>query len=141
MSELVTGESITQKYNVVDSNTLMKGGDIDTLGILSRVFGVRPTEEVKAREAEHLNSMYGSFDYDNRQAILQKIKSRALDNSLTELYIEQAGEEYFRRHGTPTGYRAAVNAALLQSSQEGTTTVLDRLRPDTPFNQMVNDLN
>jgi len=141
MSELVTGESITQKYNVVDSNTLMKGGDIDTLGILSRAFGVRPTEEVKAREAEHLNSMYGSFDYDNRQAILQKIKSRALDNSLTELYIEQAGEEYFRRHGTPTGYRAAVNAALLQSSQEGTTTVLDRLRPDTPFNQMVNDLN
>jgi len=140
-AELLSGHSITSKGNIVDRDTVFKDGSIDTLGILSRVMATRPIAEIKAREAQHLNTMYGAYDRDKTQELTVKLKSYVVNKELTDGKLEELGNEYLRRGGTPTGWRSSVNTAIQQTGQSGTNTIIDTFKPNRPFQLLVKDLD
>ena len=135
-SELMTGTSITQQGNIVQT-----ADQVYTMqGVLARLLATRPIEEIKQREAMRLDNIYGAMDRDNRENLQMQLKSHMRGGTLSPEIIENLGEEYMRT-GTPTGWRASVNKAIQQATQDGAKSVRGYLRPDSPYMQMIDDLD
>ena len=135
MSELLSGNAITQQGNLVSGPD-----DVWTWrSVGARAMATRPLEEVKAREAIHLNSFYGSIDRDKRQSVVKNLRTHIRDNNLTPEIVEKLGNEYMRT-GSPSGWRSAVNTAIAQTTTTSGNTVRNYLKPNSPFFMMVDDL-
>jgi hypothetical protein len=136
LAELATGTSLTGRGNTVS----MESEVWTTQSVIARVFATRPLEEIKARDAMHLNTLYGSLDREKRQVITTRLKSLIRSGELTDQRVSDLAFEYLRT-GSPTGWRHAVNTALAQSVQPGSTTVRNSLDPRSPTNLMIDDLD
>jgi len=136
-AEIVTGYSVTRK-----GNTVQTPEEVWTAtGIISRVMGVRPVEETKLREMMHLNTFYGSMDQDNRQQLMIKLRNDIRAGTLTDEAIAEYGEEYMRQGGSPTGWRSAVRTAIGRTQTAGKETLLEKLKPNSPFMHMMDQLD
>jgi hypothetical protein len=136
MSELVSGVAITGSGDVVAS-----GSEIyNVQGIMSRVLATRPLAEIKARQAQHLNSLYGGFDSDKRKSVTRKLKSAIRSGNLDSEALDELAYEYLRT-GTPTGWRAAQAEAIAQAGRDGSATVLQKLKPGSPLATLIEDLD
>lgn len=136
LSELASGVSVTGRGNVVS-----KDAEMYTIqSIASRVLATRPLEEIKTREAMHLNTLYGSLDRAKRQDITHQLKSHIRNGDLTDEKVSHLANEYMRT-GSPTGWRSSVNTALAQVRNPGSTTVRNSLDPNSPTNLMIDDLD
>ena len=136
MSELATGVSVTSRGNVVSRDAEL----YTNTAIISRIFATRPIEEIKARDAMHLNTLYGSLDREKRSVITTRLRSLIRSGNLTDERVSELAFEYLRT-GTPTGWRSAVNEAIAQSVQPGSATVRNSLDPRSPTNLMIDDLD
>jgi hypothetical protein len=140
LSELATGRSLTQRGDIVADN--LQPNNIDNfmnLSTLSRVMSTRPLEEIKAREALHLNTIYGASDSDKRKAIASRLKSHLRNDDLNSEVLDTLAEQYMRT-GSSQGWRAAVADAIQQTRQSGSLTTLGKLRKNSPLAQMIEDL-
>ena len=136
ISELFSGHSVTTKGNLIAGPE-----DIYTFaGVAARAMATRPLEEVKAREAIHLNTLYGSLDREAREKVTQSLRMHIRDNNLTPEIVEQLGVEYLKT-GSAVGWRSAVNTALAQTAVPSHNTVRNYLKKDSPFLMMVEDLD
>ena len=136
-AELATGYSVTKA-----GNTMQVPEEVwTTTGIMSRVLGTRPLEEVKLREVDHLRSFYGSIDYDNRQKLMVKVKNSIRAGTLTDADIARYADEYMRNGGSPTGWRSVIATAIGRVPTSGKETLITKLKPDSPFMYMMNSLN
>jgi hypothetical protein len=135
ISELLSGESITNKGN------LIAGPDEiwTPLSVMARAFSTRPTSEARARDAIHLNTVYGSIDRENRQEIAMQLRTHLRGGSLNENVVASLAEKYLRT-GSPAGWNSVVNSALGQTVVPAGNTVRNYLAPDSPTMRMVNDL-
>lgn len=141
VAELFSGHAITASGKVVEQNTLSTDGEnIDYLGMAARVMGTRPLREIKAREAMHLDTIYGKMDREKRQQLSYKLKSYVENGTLDQEKLSNLGYEYLRT-GSPNGWRAAVSEAYLQSSRPGNSNVLEHLSPNSPTMTMIDDLD
>jgi len=135
MSELLTGTSLTAKGNIIAGPE-----EVWTpRSVFARAMAVRPLEEMKAREAVHLNTMYGSIDREARQSVTGKLKTHIRNGSLTPEIVDSLGENYMRT-GTPSGWRSAINTAIGQTENPTASTVRNYLKPNSPFNRLIDDL-
>lgn len=141
-SELVTGRSMTSAGVTVASNTTGNPFSEEFVlhGALARIMATRPIEEVKAREAMHLDSVYNSVDGDKRKEITKRLRTYIQDGNLTPEAIQELQYDYLST-GSPTGWRAAVNDALRVRVMGGDFAVKDRLHPNAPYMQMVDGLD
>ena len=136
-AELAMGQSITQKGNTVSTPE-----EVWTLsGIAARVLGTRPIEEIKLRNAIHLNSFYGAIDYENRQSLMMDLKTRIRGGVLTEEDVSKASLKYMENGGTPAGWRAAIAKTLATTETDGKEELANKLRPNSPLYYMVNSLD
>jgi len=135
ISELLSGESITNKGN------LIAGPDEiwTPLSVMASAFSTRPTSEARARDAIHLNTVYGSIDRENRQEIAMQLRTHLRGGSLNENVVASLAEKYLRT-GSPAGWNSVVNSALGQTVVPAGNTVRNYLAPDSPTMRMVNDL-
>lgn len=136
LSELASGQSITSRGDIVTDSSRM----YTTQGIISRIMATRPLEEIKVREALHLNTVYGQFDSDKRKGVTARLKSHIRNGDMDGEKLDVLASEYLRT-GTPTGWRSAVNDAVMQAAQGGQATTLAKLKPSTPLHLMVEDLD
>lgn len=135
VSELLSGHSITGAGNLIAGPD-----DVWTVrSVFARAMASRPLEEVKAREALHLNNLYGSIDREKRQKVTQILRTHIRDNNLDSDLVEQLGERYMRT-GSAAGWRSAVNHAMAQTETTSQNTVRNYLRPNTPFQSLIDDL-
>lgn len=136
-AEALMGYSVTR-----EGNTVQTPEEVWTLsGIIARAIGTRPLEEIKLRNAMHMNSFYGSLDYDRRQELMKEIKTRIRAGTLNESDVAEASLKYLATGGTPTGWRSAYARALGSEQTDGKEVLLDKLRPDSPLNYMINSLD
>lgn len=135
LSELVSGTSLTGAGNVVANSQEI----YTTQGIFSRLLSTRPLEEIKAREAIHLDSFYKGIDSDRRKALTERLKTHIRSGDLTSDSVQNLQHEYMRV-GTANGWRSAVNTALIESTTSGDRSVKNRLKPDAPYQQMIDDI-
>ena len=136
-AELAMGQSITQKGNTVSTPE-----EVWTLsGIAARVLGTRPIEEIKLRNAIHLNSFYGAIDYENRQSLMMDLKTRIRGGVLTDEDVSKASLRYMENGGTPAGWRAAIAKTLATTETDGKEELANKLRPNSPLYYMVNSLD
>lgn len=134
-AELLNGSSITSKGNIVAS-----GNDLYTpLGITSRILATRPLEEIKLREADHVNTLYRSIDSEKRGKVTKALKTHIRDGDLDQDKLGELQYEYMRS-GSPSGWRSAVNTAMTQQTLGGYGYVKHQLGPDNPLQQMLEDL-
>jgi hypothetical protein len=141
MSELFSGRSLTGKGDVVASNLTANpfSDNFTTLGLIARTLATRPIEEIKAREAIHLNSVYQGVDGDKKKALTGELKTAIRNGDLTSDSVQRMQYEYLRV-GSPQGWRQSVNRAMMEEVKGGTASVKDRLHPNAPYQQMVEDL-
>ena len=149
MAEMASGRSITSKGNTVVTNTnpldftdagVTFNENAPILGTLSRTFGARPIEEIRLREADHLDTLYGSMDKAKRSKLTNELKSRVANGNLGQDDVERLAYEYLRT-GSPTGWRSAVNEAIAQSKVPGSATVRKHLSKDSAAMTMIDDLD
>lgn len=139
ISELFSGQSITSRGDVVDSDVGL--GNVDnilSLSTLSRVMATRPLEEIKARQALHHNSLYQSFDAEKRRGVTNQLKSYIRNGNLDSEKLEQLAEQYLRT-GSSGGWRMAVQDAIRQAGAGGDATTLAKLKKDSPLMMLVDD--
>ena len=135
VSELVSGRSITSRGDVVQ-----QGAELYTVqGVISRLMATRPLEEIKAREALHLNTIYGQADSDKRKAVTSRLKSHIRSGDMDGDKLDVLASEYLRT-GSSQGWRAAVADAVKQAGQSGDATTLGKLKPNTPLYLMIDDM-
>ncbi len=135
-AELLAGRSITSRGDIVQ-----QGSEIyTTQGIFSRVMATRPLEEIKAREALHLNTVYGQMDAEKRRAVTTRLKSHIRNGDLSGETLDKLASEYLRT-GSSNGWRAAVSDAVKQAGQSGDATTLAKLKPQTALHVMIDDLD
>lgn len=131
-SELATGYSVTRQ-----GNTIAVPEEVWTpVGIMSRLMSTRPLEEAKLRDAIHLDTVYGSLDREERQSVTAALKTAIRNGTLDDAKVHELAEKYLRT-GTPQGWRSAVNTALAQTNVSGKATFLEKLKPNNPFNHMI----
>ena len=136
LSELGSGHAITSTGKLIST-----AEDIYTpAGVISRVFAARPIEEIKNREALHLDSLYGSIDKKKRSKITARLKSHLANGTLDQEVIENLAYEYMRT-GSPTGWRSAVNEAIGQTSRTGSANVREHLSKNSALMSMMDDLD
>lgn len=136
-AEIANGYSVTRQGNTVQTPEEVW----TTTGIISRVIGARPVEEAQLREMMHLNTFYGSVDRDNRQSAAIKLKTAIRAGNLTDEDIAKFADTYMRNGGSPAGWRAAVNEALGRTNTSGKETLIEKLKPTSPFMHMMNGLD
>jgi hypothetical protein len=135
MSEVATGYSVTRA-----GNTVQIPEEVWTpTGVIARVLGTRPLEEVKLRETMHLNTFYGSLDRDARQELTDRLKTGIRNGSLDDDQVEKFSHDYMRKGGTPTGWRSAYNTAIGQTETSGKEVFVNKLKPNNPINYMMNN--
>jgi hypothetical protein len=136
VSELFTGHSVTS-----NGKEIAGPEEIYTVpGITARVFAMRSLTESKAREAYHLNRMYGAVDKENRQTAIVTLKNHIRSGTLSPEIVERVQEKYMRT-GSPQGWRSAINTAMAETDRPGVSAVRSYLSPRSPANLMVDDLD
>lgn len=108
-------------------------------GVMARALSTRTMAEAKAREAIHLNTVYGQRDRTNRQAVIKRIRQDLRASSLTHEKLDGYALDYLRT-GTPQGWRAAVNEAVLSNENKGVVDLTSKLK-DSPLSLMLDDLS
>jgi len=137
LAEVGTGYSITQR-----GNTIQTPEEVWTFtGIAARLMATRPLEEQKLREADHMNHFYQALDRDNRENFIKELRTSIRNGTLTEEKLAEVSDGYLRNGGTPAGWRAAYSTAAARTNAPGKEAFIDKLRPDSPFNFMVNNLD
>jgi hypothetical protein len=136
LSELATGYSVTQKGNEVAGPEEL----YSAAGISARVFATRSLREAKAREAMHLNSMYGTLDRDQREGAMAVLKNHVRSGTLTPDVMERIQEKYMRT-GSPTGWRSVINKTIHDTDSPGVSAVRNHLSPKSPANMMIESLD
>jgi len=141
LSELATGSSITSRGEVVADNLNPNTVDnLFSLSTVSRIMSTRPLQEIKAREALHLNSVYGAADAQKRKNVAFALKQNIRGDTLSDETLEKLSEQYLRT-GTVTGWKSAVNQAIAQSKVPATSNVMDKFKKGSPLNLMIEDLD
>lgn len=136
-AELGSGHSITRQ-----GNTVQIPEEVWSMtGIIARVLSTRPMEEAKLREADHLNSYYASIDREKRQKVMANLKTMIRNGTVSESKVAEVAEDYMRHGGTPRGWRAAYKTALGRAETSGEEVFLDKLKDDSPFHFMINNLD
>ncbi len=140
---LARGAELLSDYSMTRAgNTVQNAEEVWSFtGVAARVMALRPMEEAKLREAQHLNQHYGSVDRDNRQAVVNKLRTAIRNGSVDSERIAEWAEEYFRNNGTPTGWRSAYKNAIAKTDMSGKEALMDKLRDDDPLNFMINNLD
>ena len=95
--------------------------------------------EAKAREAIHLNTVYGQRDRTNRQAVIKRLRQDLRASDLTHEKLDSYALDYLRT-GTPQGWRASVNEAVLSNENKGVVDLTSKLK-DSPLSLMLDDLS
>lgn len=134
MSELVSGYSVTGSGNQIAGPEEIYSWQ----GALARVFSTRPLREAKAREAIHLNTVYGSMDSEDRKAVLENLKIHIRNESLSNEVLDDLAYEYLRT-GSPQGFRQAVNQAMMEAGNDGIVDLHSKLG-DSPLMYMLDDI-
>lgn len=135
LSELASGHSVTARGN------LIAGPDeIWTWNsVVARLMSTRPTSEARARDALHLNTLYGSLDRDHRAQISMRLRSHMRRGTLDHEVVADLAREYMRT-GSPTGWNSIVNSAIGQTQLPAEATVRNYLAPDSPTLAMINNM-
>jgi hypothetical protein len=135
LSELASGYATTSRGNVVATPE-----EVWTWpSLLARGLAVRPIDEVRTRDALHLDSMYGSIDRDRRKAITMRLRTHLRDGTLDPEVVSTLGEEYMRT-GSPAGWNSIVNTAIAQTNTPINSTVRNYLAPNSPGIAMINNM-
>lgn len=135
-SELALGASVTRA-----GHTVQTPEEVYTpMGIMSRLLATRPTDEVKLRDATHLNTFYGSKDRENRKAAMLRIRNAIRQDIISQELVDEVALEYFNNGGTGQGFRSALNQAMQAESTSLQTTLAKELQPDSPLINMIMDL-
>lgn len=122
-----------------EGNTISTSEEVwSAPGLMSRLLTSRATEEQVKREVDYLNTFYGSVDYRNRKRATEALKSAIRGGTLDDKTLESVAGEYLRT-GTSTGWTAALNEALATSEGGIDYKLGKRLRPDSPFQRMLQD--
>lgn len=136
ISEIADGYSVTR-----EGNTIAVPEEVWTpVGIMSRLLSMRPLQEAKLRDAIHMKNVYGSIDYEERQAATAQLKTALRNGTLTDEKLADIAEKYLRT-GTPQGWRSAVNTAIAQTNTSGRETFLNKLQADNPLMYMIDALD
>ena len=134
LAEVANGYAVTR-------NGVVVGGQEEVWsmqGLLARAFSVRTLSEAKLREANHMNTFYGSQDRDTRAGLLKSIRQDMRSNNLTDARMDRYAHEYLRT-GSPQGFRQAVNQAFLENENPGLADLSKRLN-GSPLMLMLDDL-
>ncbi|WCD44278.1 putative structural protein [Polaromonas phage Tiera] len=136
-AELASGYSVTRAGNTVQTPDEV----YTTTGVMARVLGVRPITETRLREADNLNRYYGALDREARQKVVKSIRTGIRSGDFDDGKLAGYAEEYFRKGGTPTGWRSAVNTAIGKTETSGKEIFIDKLKPDSPLQFMINNMD
>lgn len=135
LSEFASGQAITGRGNLVAGPDQIYTWQ----SIVARALSTRPISEARARDALHLNSMYGSIDRDNRATISMKLRSHMRGGTLNDEVVGELANEYMRT-GSPTGWNSVVNSAIGQTMLPAESTVRNYLAPDSPTLALINNM-
>jgi len=136
LAEFGTSHSITAK-----GNTIAGPEEIWTWNsAIARGFAARPISEVRARDAVHLNTVYGSIDRDRRQEITQQLRTHLRSGTLNPTIVSELAEQYMRT-GSPSGWNSAVNTALAQTVLPSDSTVRNYLAPNSPTMALIDSMH
>lgn len=123
-------------------NTVQTAEEVKTLnGIMARVFATRPFEEGKLREMQYLNRHYEALDRDNRSEVTNKLRTAIRNGSNTPERVAEFAEEYFRKGGSPTGWRSAYRNAIARTNVSGEDTFVEDLDESSPLLHMINSMD
>lgn len=134
LSELATGYSVTRAGNQIAGNEEVWSWQ----GVLARVFSTRTLAEAKTREAMYKDDYYKSVNRENRQAVLETLRSNIRADTATPQLLDKLALEYMRT-GSPQGFRQAVNQAFMEHSQDKIIS-LDRKLGNSPLMFMLDDI-
>ena len=136
-AELASGYSVTTQGSTVSTPDEVW----TTTGVISRLLGARPTEEALAREALHLNRFYESNDRENRQKVVNKLRTAIRAGTDDPEKIDKLALDYMDEGGTPTGWRSAVRQAILTTDMPLNETLKDKLKDDSGLNILIDSLD
>lgn len=123
-------------------NTVQTSEEVLTLnGIASRVFAMRPFEEGKLREMQYLNRFYEAADRELRKGTIDSLRTAIRSGKNTPEKVAELAEEYFRKGGSPTGWRTAYRNAIARTNTPGEDTFASDLDEKDPLNYMINSLD
>jgi hypothetical protein len=137
VSEFVTGYSVSKAGDVYSNPE-----DVFSFaGVSARVLGARTIMEAKAREGIYLDRTYGRIDREARMAVTGELKKAIRNNTLSDSLYSELAEKFMAKNGSPTAWRQAVNDAVVNSDMTGKENVLNKLRPDSPINYMIDSID
>lgn len=136
MSELASGHAITQKGNLIAGPEEIWTGQ----SVFARLLSTRPISEVRARDAVHLNTVYGSIDRENRQNVVKQLRTHLRGGTLNEQVVADLAEKYMRT-GSPSGWNSAVNNALAQTELPIENTLRNYLAPNSPTMMLIDNMH
>lgn len=135
LSEIASGYSVTRAGNQIAGPEEVWSWQ----GIMARVFSTRPLNEAKAREAIHLNSVYGSANSESRRAVLETLRTAIRNDSIDSGMMDNLAYEYMRT-GSPQGFRQAVNQAFMENANDKLVDLHSKLG-NSPLMWMLDDLD
>ena len=134
LSELATGYSVTRAGNQIAGPEEVWSWQ----GILARAFSTRTLAESKTREAMYKDDYYKSVNSENRQAVLETLRSNIRGDTATPELMDKLALEYMRT-GSPQGFRQAANQAFMEHSQDKIID-LDSKLGNSPLMFMLDDI-
>ena len=72
---------------------------------------------------------------------MNEVKQRVRAGTLSEGDISAASDAYFRKGGTPTGWRSAINSAMASENTDGKEIFVEKLKPNSPLHYMINNMD
>ena len=135
LSELASGYATTSRGNIVATPEEVWTWQ----SVFARALATRPIDEVRTRDALHLDSMYGAIDRDNRKDITLKLRTHIRNGTLDSDIVSMLGEEYMRT-GSPAGWNSIINTAIAQVNTPINSTVRNYLSPRSPAVAMINNM-
>lgn len=137
MSEVAMGYSVTTQGTTVSTPE-----EVWTVtGVAARMLGTRPTDEALAREVHHLNRMYESTDRDNKQKVINRLRTAIRGGGIEDDQLEELAMKYMDEGGTPTGWRSAVRTAIMTTDMPLTGQLQEKLKDDSALNHMIDMLD
>lgn len=122
--------------------TVQNSAEVFTInGIASRVFSMRPLEEAKLREMQHMNRFYEAADKERRTATINSLRTAFRAGTNTPEKVAEIAAEYMRNGGSPAGWRTAYRNAQATTNASGTETFADELDDDSPLQVMMSSLD
>lgn len=135
LSELMTGTAVTKAGIQVAGPEEVWSFQ----GIMARVLSTRTLSEATAREVIHLNTVYGQQDRANRQAVIKNLRQDLRSSTLSHKRLDDYAYEYLRT-GSPQGWRAAVNEAVLANENRGVIDLTAKLK-DSPLTLLLENID